>query len=202
MGNFHLIDIEYLKKGDILVSTTNATVSSVIRVGTHSIVSHAMLYIGDGEVIEAVGEGVKINSLHNNIITHGYRNVMAYRLPSLTSERAISVVNYALSQKGKAYDFGGLVGAAENSDPVFMRSNPVSSYILHPFAFPAQMGVHLLGRTGAFQDANKYFCSELVFESFERSGINLLGHPAYQSYPQQIIDLGNRGVLIYLGNIN
>ena len=202
MGNFHIIDIEYLKKGDILVSTTNATVSSVIRVGTHSVVSHAMLYIGDGEVIEAVGEGVKINNLRMNISSHGYLNVIAYRLPTLTSEKANTVVNYALMQTGKAYDFGGLVGAAENSDPVFMRSNPVSSMILHPFAYPAQMGVHLLGRTGAFQDENKYFCSELVFESYEKTGVNLLGHPAYQSYPQQVIDLGNRGVLIYLGNLN
>ena len=202
MSDFSNIDIGYLMPGDILVSTTNATVSNIIRIGTHSIVSHAMLYVGEGKIIEAVGEGVNVNLLRNNIEAHGYRNVTAYRYPSLSTDKARLIVTYALRQKGKGYDYSGLIGGAENSDALLMRSYPSVAIILVPLALGGQMAVRHFANSGTFQNENKYFCSELVFESYLKSGIILINDPPHMSYPQQIIDLSNKGTLSYLGNIN
>lgn len=204
MSTFSLLDIRYLKPADILVSTTNALVSTIIRTGTHSVVSHAMLYLGEGKVIEAVGEGVKISELQNNINSHGYKNVTAFRYPSLSSEKAAIVVAYALKKNGKKYDYRGLIGGAENSDPLYVRSNPIAlaTNPMTMISFGEQMIVRHFAQKGTFNDPDKYFCSELVFEAYERSNVRLISDPAYMSYPQQVIDLGNRGILNYLGNLN
>jgi uncharacterized protein YycO len=202
MNTFSKLDISYLMPADILVSTTNAVVSNIIRVGTHSVVSHAMLYIGEGNVIEAVGEGVNINLLKNNIDSHGYRNVAAFRYPSLSMDNAKLIVTFATNQKGKGYDYSGVIGGAENSDVFAARSNPSTALLVAPAFLVGQLVVHHFASGGSFNNKNKYFCSELVFESFQKSGINLINDAPYMSYPQQIIDLANKGTLSYLGNLN
>ncbi len=202
MGTFNKLDVAYLKPGDILVSTTSATESSIIRMGTHSVVSHAMLYIGEGKVIEAIGEGVKIRLIEENINSRGYKNVMAYRYPSLSSNKAELMVGYATRLKGKGYDFKALVGVAESSDALLMRANPYMAAVLNPIGYGGQMLVHHFAQKGSFNDVNKYFCSELVFESYQKSGVILMNQPPHMSYPQQIIDLGAKGSLNYLGNLN
>ena len=54
-----------MQPADIIVSTGSGAVSAVIRTGSLSPYSHAALYIGNGEVIEAIGEGVVRQSLAN-----------------------------------------------------------------------------------------------------------------------------------------
>ncbi|MCI0391504.1 MAG: hypothetical protein MOB07_22405, partial [Acidobacteria bacterium] len=53
-----------------LVSTTSALSSTAIRIGTWSEVSHARLYIGAGQVVEAVGDGVVLAQLED-VVAHG-----------------------------------------------------------------------------------------------------------------------------------
>src|SRR5207253_2687289 len=51
-----------LEIGDIILATTrDDPVSIGIRVASHAPVSHAMLYIGGGQVVEAVGGGVMLH---------------------------------------------------------------------------------------------------------------------------------------------
>ena len=58
-----LIAADALEAGDILL-TSIATVNSFgIRLGTFSPVSHAVLYLGDGQIAEAVGTGVRARPL-------------------------------------------------------------------------------------------------------------------------------------------
>ena len=52
-----------LRPADILLSTGDATVSAVIRAGTGSRFSHASIYVGGGEIIEAIDPGVVRQSL-------------------------------------------------------------------------------------------------------------------------------------------
>lgn len=58
-----LITASALRPADIIVSTTNAADSAVIRAGIGSSVSHSMVYVGGGFVIEAVERGVLKNQL-------------------------------------------------------------------------------------------------------------------------------------------
>lgn len=48
-----------LQVGDIILSTTNHSVSKFIRFFTASQISHASIHVGKGYVIEAVGDGVR-----------------------------------------------------------------------------------------------------------------------------------------------
>ena len=60
-GNLlHYIDSSKLRPGDILLCTDpDGRVSKIIRQATQSPYSHAAIYIGDGEFVEAVGLGVR-----------------------------------------------------------------------------------------------------------------------------------------------
>ncbi len=51
------IGIAALQPADIIVSTTASPLHEGIRIATRSVVSHAALYAGDGEMIEAIGRG-------------------------------------------------------------------------------------------------------------------------------------------------
>jgi hypothetical protein len=52
-----------LRPADIIVSTTNAGVSAVIRNAIGSSVSHCILYVGGSNVVEAIDRGVVNNPL-------------------------------------------------------------------------------------------------------------------------------------------
>lgn len=52
------VTISALLRGDIVLTTTAAKVSKAIRFGTKSDISHAMLCVQHGSVIDATGEGV------------------------------------------------------------------------------------------------------------------------------------------------
>jgi cell wall-associated NlpC family hydrolase len=105
-----------LQAADIIVSTTRAGTSGVIRVGTSSVVSHAALYIGNGEVIEAIGQGV---------VRHGLRSALsedalavAYRAPAMTDAIATRIIAFASAQIGAAYS---VPGALRSADPIICR---------------------------------------------------------------------------------
>jgi len=52
------INVHALRPADIVVSTTDAGVSAVIRASIGASVSHSMIYVGGGFVIEAIENGV------------------------------------------------------------------------------------------------------------------------------------------------
>jgi cell wall-associated NlpC family hydrolase len=83
------IGLSVLKNADIIVSTTNAAISRAIRMATGSAVSHAILYIGGGQVMEAIGEGVTLRPLSQAIAQA--RLAVTYRHPSITDAQALIV---------------------------------------------------------------------------------------------------------------
>ncbi len=55
-GGGHCINTDELQLADIIVSTTNARISQMIRAASGSVVSHAMIYARNNQVIEAIGD--------------------------------------------------------------------------------------------------------------------------------------------------
>ena len=95
------IDERMLETGDIILSTTPDLTSGVIRLGTDAPVSHSLIYIGGGQVVEAIGPGVVLRSLaeavdHSNV-------AVAFRKPDLTAEQALIVRDFIGQQVGKPY---------------------------------------------------------------------------------------------------
>ena len=100
------IGVGALAPADIVVSTTDAGMSGVIRVGSRAVVSHAALYAGSGSMIEAIRQGVVSRPLDDSLADD--KLAVAYRHPDVTPRIAQAVVAYASAQIRKRYD---LVGA-------------------------------------------------------------------------------------------
>ena len=105
-----------LESADIIVSTTRARVSGVIRTGTLSTVSHAALYIGKGEVVEAIGAGVVRRGLTVALADDAL--AVAYRSPQMTPATARLIVHFAVSQLGKPYSIRGAALSARSESVV------------------------------------------------------------------------------------
>lgn len=104
-----LITVSALRPGDIIVSTTDAGVSAVIRAGIGSSVSHSMIYVGGSAVIEAIEEGVRRRplaaALANAVLA------IALRRRNLTEKQRADVVKYATRFMWRPYDHVGAAGS-------------------------------------------------------------------------------------------
>lgn len=171
-----------LQAADIIVSTTRAFVSRIIRLGTFSPVSHVMIYAGDGKVIEAVGHGVReiplADAIQDAILA------VAYRVPGLDAAAAARVVAHAHSRVGNPYNFAGVAFQG------FRILNPLPAAVIN--AVGSALHVEP-GQAGAV------YCSELVLESFERGGIPLGTRPS-QSTPDGVAQLA-RSRWTYVGHL-
>ncbi len=184
-GGSQCITPSALKNADIIVSTTGAAASVVIRTGTSSAVSHAMLYTGDGNVIEAVGQGVR--SVPLSVAFHGASLAVAYRMTTLSHDEAIQVVNFALRQRGKAYDYTGAAGAG------VARNN---------FACAAAgLIICVVAKSGLASASNKFFCSQLVLAAFASANHPLSAQAPATSVPNDIPLAYSVGRLEYVGHL-
>ena len=176
------IGVDALQAGDIIVSTARHIVSYAIRLGTLSAISHAMLYVGDGKVIEAVGEGVREVPIEQAI--EGALVAVAYRDPRVSTSIASAIVAHARSRVGNPYNYAGVgfIG--------YRILNPGGAVIID--AIGRRLGLEV-------GQASAVYCSELVFEAYEQAGVPL-GQRAATSTPDDLVDLfGN--LLTYVGHL-
>ena len=178
------IDTSALQIGDIILSTTNQVPSKLIRFATNSPVSHSMLYVGGGQVVEAVGEGVRLVPIETALADANF--AVAVRYPGLTNEQALKIRDYADHQLGKPYDYRyGVVGQA------LFRLDLVCGFPME------QVGRVNLG-TGT---NDKWFCSELVIASFAAADVPLTKTPPSWTSPGDIVPLVLNGNLEYVGHL-
>lgn len=97
------IDTTKLKKGDIILSTSTAPESLLIRTAIRSDISHAMLYVANGSVMDSTGEGVQARNIQK-IFYDDDCALYAYRpIVDLPQEEIDKVVNYVRSETGSPY---------------------------------------------------------------------------------------------------
>lgn len=174
-----------LKLGDLIVSTTGAAVSATIRVGTGSPVSHAMLFVGNGEVIEAVGSGVRRVALGTAI--NDASLAVAYRVPDLTEKEGRMVVGFALGQIGKKYDTGGAAGAGIARNPLACAA--------------AGVVICVAARTESLASGGRFYCSELVLAAYAAANRPLVARSPSLSVPNDIPQAYSHGRLVYVGHL-
>ncbi len=161
-----------LKSGDIIGMTTEALVSGAIRYWTFSDISHIMIYVGGGQVVEAIDEGVVKRSL-DAALDDAVVGV-TYRHPGIRPEQQELVRNYLVrrSEEGRGYDTAGAVRAG------------------------------LPGRRGGDDPPPvDYFCSQLLFSAYQHAGLPLGGVRPSRATPQHVINLVNQGTLEYVGHV-
>uniref|UniRef100_UPI00402B9848 YiiX/YebB-like N1pC/P60 family cysteine hydrolase n=1 Tax=Methylomonas sp. SPW-1 TaxID=3438877 RepID=UPI00402B9848 len=97
------INIAKLVKGDIILTTSTKPKSKLIQQVTKSDISHAMIYVANGSVIDSTGEGVHAR----NISKMFYKDecaIYAYRpVVPLTDEQMQQLIMYVRSEIGSPY---------------------------------------------------------------------------------------------------
>ncbi len=185
-GGGQCIAISALAPADIIVSTTAATVSGVIRGATGSQVSHAMIYAGGGQVIEAIGEGGVVNRPLSAALADATLAV-AYRHRNVGRGNASAIIGFARQWVGRRYDTSGAAGAG-------IAGNGVICLAVGIVACAAAKG-------GKFNNRDEFFCSELVLEAFRRAGAPITNVPPSTSSPQHIVRAYSQGQLQYVGHL-
>lgn len=158
-----LVDATALQAGDILLTSVETLNSIGIRLGTFSPVSHAVLYLGEGQVAEAVGSGVRARSIGE--VLDEEHMVVAFRPQGLQPEHARKLREWALDRVGTRYNTAGVLLQA----PFVLNRRvcelpgvpaPVRHYCVSGLAF-VQLGV---------SRNDQFFCSQFVLEAFNQAG--------------------------------
>lgn len=159
-----LITPAALEPGDILLTSVATLGSFGIRLGTFSPVSHAVVYLGDGQIAEAVGDGVRSRAIAE--VVDEEQMVVAFRHPGMDAAHAERLRAWALTQVGTQYN---TVGVMLNAPFVLNRRicelplipGPAREFCLRGFAM-VQLG-------GSRND--QFFCSQFVLEAYNQAGL-------------------------------
>lgn len=98
---------EDLRPGDIILTSGPGLTAASIQLMTLAPVNHAAIYIGDGQVVEAVLSGVRVRSLQELLAKEVA--VLALRYPELSAEQVRDIRAYALRHVGASYSVIGLL---------------------------------------------------------------------------------------------
>lgn len=164
-----------MKAADIIVSTGSGAVSAVIRAGSVSKYSHAALYIGDGQVIEAIGEGVVKQPL--SAALRDDTLAVVYRRKNLNDDQVKVIVTYASGQVGKKYDYAGVTGASKYT---------VGGMALHILSLPLATIQDIGEAINTISPESSFFCSELVLMAFNKANAPITFKPPTVSAPSDI----------------
>lgn len=92
-----------LKRGDVILTTSDAGISRLIRTATNSPISHAMLYVNQCSVIDATNDGVH-SANPQRMFFEQHNAVFALRLEGgLTPATSIEICNYVRERIGSEY---------------------------------------------------------------------------------------------------
>jgi hypothetical protein len=190
-----LISVNSLRPADIIVSTTNAGISAMIRAGIGSSVSHSMIYVGGSTVVEAAGGGVVRQPLGDAL--QGAVLAIALRRRNLTEKQRGNVVAYAtqFAARNLPYDALGAAGSGTNTGRGGLLAGLGCSISL---LFCAA-GIAEIRDNAKPEKADKaFFCSELVARVFELAGAPVVEGAASAATPRHI---RMATTLLYLGKL-
>ena len=152
-----------LQAGDILFSSEASVQSLGIRLFSNAAVSHVFLYLGDGEIAEAVGAGVRIRRLDEALKESNL--TAAFRRPDLTEENIAAMRDFARQQNGRHYNFLGIVKQVPYSLVRNACELPVIPRRIRRFCLNTMAAVMI----PSFGN-RRFFCSQFVIEAFNRAG--------------------------------
>jgi uncharacterized protein YycO len=183
-----------LQVGDIILSTTDAASSGLIRFGTGAVVSHALLYVDQGQqVVEAIGSGVTMRPLAEAIANATV--AVAFRVPSLDDAHRQMIADAAAPHIGEPYDKIGIVRQA-----LFQIDRHVCDILSGDAAANCR---NFLGRVDlGTPRPGTFFCSELIVAAYAAAGAPLTATPPNWTSPGDLAELAiQNGALAYVGHL-
>lgn len=189
------INKNQLLAGDIIVSTTDALASGVIRAGSGASVSHSMLYIGNSNVIEAISSGVERRSLKRAL--NDATLAIALRRREITPAIRTAVVRHAAEYENRRlpYDYTGAAGAGL-SDGRGLALSAAGCSVSRNVCF--QTAAKIAVNASPLVADKMFFCSELVARVFELANASLTDRAPSFTTPRHI---RTSTKLLYLGHL-
>jgi cell wall-associated NlpC family hydrolase len=161
-----LVSANQLKVGDIILSSDNGLNSVAVRLWTLSSVSHASIYMGDNQIIEAVGEGVRLRSIP--ALLNEEATIVAVRHPNLSVANSAALQAFAKEQVGKKYNYTGILLQAPFSLERRVCELPLVPELVRDYCVRGVAAIQL-----GLSNNDNFFCSQLVLEAYQKAGIPL-----------------------------
>ena len=159
-----IVEPEVLQPGDILLSSEPTVVSASIRVMTLSPVSHAAVYVGDGEIVDAMRWGVRVRGLDD--LLEEAAVVLVLRYPELTAEQAAEVAQYSVDRSGTGFNF---LGISLHIPFSIVRRLCELPLVPAPIRDACTRGVGVVHLVAASE--RRLFCSQLVLQAYRHAGV-------------------------------
>jgi hypothetical protein len=167
-GGVLMVDAQQLQPGDIILSAANGINSVAIRMMTLSPVSHACLYVGDEQVAEAVGEGVRKRAVE--ALVEEEAMAVALRHPSMQSEHLQQMQAFVAETVGRKYNFLGVMLQAPFSVERRLCELPLVPSLVRNLCV---QGIGAVQTGLGLVPNDRFFCSEFVLEAYRRAGLPL-----------------------------
>ena len=155
-----------LQPGDIILSSGNGIQSLGVRLVTASTVSHASLVTADGQIAEAVGEGIRRRSVAQ--LLEEESTVVAFRHPGFQPRHVAKMDQFVQQHMGRKYNFVGVMLQAPFSIERRLCELPLVPSPLRDACIQGVAAIQLgMGSNDVF------FCSQFVLEAYRRAGLPL-----------------------------
>ena len=155
-----------LQPGDIILSSTNGITSMGIRLLTVSPVSHAALYLGNDDIAEAVGAGIRTRKMAD--FMEDESTIVAFRHPGVRTEHADAMRNFALAHVGKKYNMVGIVLQAPFTLQRQYCELPLVPSLVRDACIRGLAAIQL----GVARN-DRFFCSQFVLAAYQQAQLPL-----------------------------
>ncbi|MGA8513318.1 MAG: distant relative of cell wall-associated hydrolase [Burkholderiaceae bacterium] len=155
-----------MQPGDILLSSVNSLSSLGIRALSLSPVSHASIYLGDGQVAEAVTSGIRIRSVDDFVAEES--TIVAFRHPGIGPAHLPPMRGFVDQHVGQKYNFLGIVLQAPFTLERRVCELPLVPALVRDFCVQGLAAVHL-----GLGSQDKFFCSQFVLQAYLKAGLPL-----------------------------
>jgi hypothetical protein len=174
-GGAQMIEPSALRTADIVLSAESSPLSTGIRFFTLAPVSHAALYVGDGQIAEALGGGVRLRSVEK---MQAEESVIAvFRHPRLDEATAQRIAEIARGRVGTPYDYVGTFLHL----PYTLERTACELPLLPGFLRGACVSLLAGVQLSLAGPGERFFCSSFVLGAYRDAGV-----PITQAEPKWI----------------
>lgn len=177
-----LLRPDALRPGDILLSSMPGLAAVGIKMMTFAPISHAAVYVGDRQVVEAVRSGVRVRSIDEVLAEETV--VLVFRYPDLDAEQARRIGNYALEKVGAGFNFAGVTLNIPLSITRRVCELPLVPSAVRDACIRSMGLIHQLGASG-----NQLFCSQLVLQAYRHAGVPITDADSRLISPADILHM-------------
>lgn len=144
-----IINIDVLQTGDIVLTTSTQKVSSLIRSAINSDISHAMICVAYGSVMDSTSEGVQARNIQKMFYDDDSAIYILRTREPLSANALKNVIEYARGSTGTSYS---MLEAAAVVIPKLAKSKSVKQ-------FCSRMVARAYASAGVSLVADPEFCS-------------------------------------------